>query len=338
MDISDRLSGPMDLDPLIRQFLDEAAVALAPVGDPTLSIAKRRRLADSIGATLHQRVADPGPEVGEIRDHTVDVTGGQIRLRSYSPVGAGPFPGHVVLHGGGWWQGSIDDWICDVQARERCAGAGSVVVAVDYRLAPEHPFPTPLDDCRAAWLWVVAHADILDIDLDRLSLGGVSAGGNLAAALCLLLRDRDEPMPVLQLLEAPATDFSFDHPSVLEYGPEAGFDAEQFGPILRMYLPDPADEQNPYAAPLRAPDLSDLPPAHIMTAEYDALRDAAELYAEALRGAGVPVTLSRHAGHVHTSPVMTAVLESARAWREEVLDALRKVAAAEPRRLTEATT
>jgi len=316
----------MRLEPLIGQFLADAAAAMAPLGDPDLTIPQRRHLADTIGATLHQQVAEPGPAVADIRDHTVDVEGGRIRLRAYTPAGQGPFPAHVVLHGGGWWQGSIDDWISDVQARERCAASHSVVVMVDYRLAPEHPFPTPLQDCHAAWLWVVSNADALGIDPARLSLGGVSAGGNLAAALCLLLRDRGEPLPVLQLLEAPALDFSLDHPSMQEFGvPEFGLNKDQFKPFVRMYLPDPADEQNPYAAPLFATDFTGLPPAHILTAEYDALRDAAELYAEALRGAGVPVTLTRHAGQVHTSPVMTAVLEAARAWRGEVLEALQQI-------------
>lgn len=319
----------MQLDPSIRRFLDEAVVVMAPLADPDLTIAERRQLADRLGATLHQQVAEPGPAVGGIQDHVVDVDGGQIRLRSYVPAGKGPWPGHVVLHGGGWWQGSIDDWISDVQARERCAGSGSVVVMVDYRLAPEHPFPTPLLDSRAAWLWVVANADALGIDRERLSLGGVSAGGNLAAALCLLLRDNREPLPVLQLLEAPAADFSFEHPSMLEFGPEFGIDKERFEPMARMYLPDPVDEQNPYASPLLADDVAGVPAAHIITAEYDPLRDGAELYAERLREAGVEVTLSRHVGQVHTSPVMTAVLQAAREWRREVLDALRKIAAGE---------
>lgn len=323
----------MLLDPLIRQFLDEAAAALAPLGEPGRSIPEMRYLADSIGATLHQKVAEPGPPVGKIREHTVGVEGGEIRLRSYSPAGDGPFPGHVLMHGGGWWQGSIDDWISDVQARERCTGSGSVVVTVDYRLAPEHPFPTPLLDCTAAWLWVLSNADALGIDPERLSLGGVSSGGNLAAALCLLLRDRGEPLPVLQVLEAPAVDFSFDHPSMLEFGSEFGMDKERFGPMIRMYLPDPADEQNPYAAPLFAPDLSGLPPARILTAEYDPLRDGAERYAERLRDAGVDVTVTRHAGQVHTSPAMTAVLEAARTWRGEVLDALRKAAVGDRKHL-----
>lgn len=323
-------AGLMRLDPAIRRFLDDAVAAMAPLANPDLTIPERRQLADSIGAELHRLVAEPGPPVGDVREHVVDVDGGQIRLRSYVPVGDGPFPGHVVLHGGGWWQGSIDDWISDVQARERCAGSGTVVVMVDYRLAPEHPFPTPLDDCRSAWLWVVANAKALGIDVRRLSLGGVSAGGNLAAALCLLLRDRGEPLPVLQLLEAPAADFSFDHASMLEFGPEFGIDRERFGPMVRMYLPDPSDELNPYASPLLATDVTGLPTAHIITAEYDPLRDGAELYAERLRQAGVAATLRRHAGQVHTSPVMTAVLEAAREWRSEVLDVLRTVAATEP--------
>ena len=324
----------MHLDPAIERFIQEASVAMAPLGDPALSVAERRQLADEIAATLHRTVAEPGPEVAAIRDHVVDVDGGQIRLRSYTPEGAGPFPGHVVLHGGGWWQGSIDDWISDVQARERCAGADTVVVMVDYRLAPEHPFPTPLEDCRAGWLWTVAHAEALAIDPSRISLGGVSAGGNLAAALCLLLRDSGQPLPSLQLLEAPAVDFRVDRPSMLEFGPASGVDPEGYLAMVRMYLPNPADDEHPYAAPLLAPNLTGLPPAHILTAEYDVLRDAAELYADALRAAGVHVTLTRHAGHLHTSPVMTKVLPIARAWRGEVLEALRSAAGA-PQSLTE---
>ena len=316
----------MALDPVIRNFLDNAAEAMAPLANPDLTIPERRALADSIGATLHQQVAEPGPAVGDVRDHTVEVEGGQIRLRVYTPAGDGPFAGHVSLHGGGWWQGSVDDWISDVQARERCAGADSVVVMVDYRLAPEHVFPTPLHDCHAAWMWVVANAEALGIDPHRISLGGVSAGGNLAAALCLLLRDRSEPLPVLQLLEAPALDFDFTRPSMREFGPAFGMDEPSFLPLVRMYLPDAADEQHPYAAPALAPDLHGLPPAHILTAEYDALRDAAEVYAERLRAADVPVRLTRHAGQVHTSPVMTGVFEGALAWRAEVLDTLRVVA------------
>lgn len=317
----------MQLHPTIQSFLASAGEAMAPLADPSLSLPERRRLADAIAATLHQQVAEPGPEVAQVRDNTIDVDGGRIRLRIYVPEGSGPLAGHVVLHGGGWWQGSIDDWVGDVQARERCVAAQTVVVAVDYRLAPEHPFPTPLEDCRAAWLWVVDNAATLGIDSQRISLGGVSAGGNLAAALCLLLRDRSEPLPVLQLLEAPALDFDFTRPSMQEFGPAFGMDEQSFLPLVRMYLPDAADDHNPYAAPALAPDLHGLPPAHILTAEYDALRDAAELYAERLRDAGVPVELTRHAGQVHTSPVMTAVLEAARSWRDEVLDVLRRIAA-----------
>lgn len=316
----------MQLDPLIQRFLDDAAAALAPLSDPALTVAERRSSADAVAATLHRSVAQPGPQVGEISDHTVAVEGGEIRLRCYTPEGDGPFAGHVVLHGGGWSQGSVDDWICDVQARERCAGGDSVVVTVDYRLAPEHRFPTALEDCRAAWLWVVDQAAALRIDPERISLCGVSAGGNLAAALCLLLRDRGEALPVLQLLEAPVVDFDCDRPSMVTFDSEAGMDIEAFRAMVRTYLHDPADAANPYAAPLLARDLRGLPPAHIMTAEYDLLRDGAELYAARLAEAGVPVTLTRHAGQVHTSPVMTAVLEAARDWRAEVLDVLLRIA------------
>lgn len=315
----------MKLHARIQQFLDDSTAAMAPTREPGLTVAEIRRLSDGIAADLHRQVAEPGPEVAAVEDGVVEVDGGTIRVRTYVPDGDGPFAGHLVLHGGGWCQGSIDDWIGDVQARERCAGARTVVVNVDYRLAPEHPFPTALHDCLAAWTWVLDRTTELRIDPTRLSVGGTSAGGNLAAALCLALRDQGRPLPVLQLLEAPALDLGYDSASMRELGPVFGITEEAWTRAVRLYVLDADDVGHPYVSPLRAPDLRGLPPAHILTAEHDALRDPAEAYAARLREAGVPVTLTRHAGQVHVSPAMTAVLEGARAWRAEVLEALRQV-------------
>lgn len=323
---SHQASGPSctgpSLDPPIRRFFEDCTAELAAFADLDLGIPDRRRRADAAATTIHRSVAQPGPPVASVTEHRVPVDGGVIRVRAYTPPGPGPHAAHLLLHGGGWWQGSIDDWIIDVQARERCVGARCVVVTVDYRLAPEHPFPTPPDDCYAALCWVADHAEQLAVDPARLSIGGSSAGGNLAAAAAVMARDRGQPHLVLQLLEVPAVDHSCDHPSVRQFG-DLVPDLDTIARLTAMYLPNPSDRQHPYAAPLLAPDLSGLPPAYIATAELDPLRDGAELYGRRLGDAGVHVTVVRHRTHIHTSPVMTATLESARRWRQGVLAVLR---------------
>jgi acetyl esterase len=316
------LPAASSLDPSIRQFLADSTAALDSFAGLNLDLAELRARSDHAATTMHRRVAQPGPAVASVTDHLVPVEGGTILVRIYTPPGPGPHPAHVLLHGGGWWHGSIEDWIIDVQARERCVGAQCVVVTVDYRLAPEHPFPIPAEDCYTALCWLADNASQLEVNPTKLSMGGSSAGANLAAAASLMARDRGHPGLILQLLEVLAADHSRDHDSVRQFN-HLGPDLETLTHITAMYLPNPGDAQHPYAAPLLAPDLSGLPPAYIATAELDPLRDGAELYARRLNEANVSVTAVRHRGHIHTSPVMTAHLGSARRWRDGVLAVLR---------------
>ena len=200
--------------------------------------------------------------------------------------------------------------------------ASCAVVSVDYRLAPEHKFPTAPEDCYRALLWVVEHAESLGVDRDRIAVGGGSAGANLAAVVALMARDRNGPDLVLQVLEAPCTDFVNEHPSVEE---NDGFilDRQTFAQMREDYFVRPEDAADPYASPLLADDLTGLPPAFVITAELDPLRDEGEAYAARLESAGVPTVLRRCEGHVHGASAMTKLLPSARAIRNELHEALR---------------
>ena len=202
-------------------------------------------------------------------------------------------------------------------------GADCQVISVDYRLAPEHPFPTGAEDGYAALLWVAAHAEELEVQLDRLSVGGISAGGGLAAALTLMTRDRGGPRLCFLAVDIPALDATMSQPSVQEFGEGYVLTRESLVEAYGFYLPDPALARHPYASPLLAEDLSGLPPAFVLTCECDPLRDEGEAYARRLREAGVPVTTYRAAGHVHSSTYLTRLLPSARRAVAATTDALR---------------
>jgi acetyl esterase len=274
---------------------------------------------------MFAEIGEPGPRVRERRLVDVPVPGGTIEALVYVPPGAGPHPAHVFVHGGGWGLGSIHHAIVDATCRERCVGASCVVVSVGYRKAPEHAFPVPLDDAFAAVRWVVDHAETLDVRRDLVTIGGQSAGGNLAAAVALRARDEGGPAIAFQLLEIPALDLTFAHPSVATYATGFGLTARDMEQFRDAYVRVADDTTHPYASPLLAPDLAGLPPAHVMVAEYDVLRDEGEAYAHRLNAAGVPATLAMHAGHIHGSGSYTAVMASARAWRDEVVATLRAV-------------
>ena len=229
---------------------------------------------------------------------------------------------HLFLHGGGWVAGSAHDSYIDILSRERAVGASCVVVAVDYRKAPEHTFPTGLEDTQAALEWVVAHADELGARPDLVTIGGQSAGANLAAALAVKLRDEDGFQLALQLLEAPALDLTLSLPSHETYGTGYGLHLADVRRLVPLYLTDPDEATNPYASPLLAPDLSGLPPAHVMSAEFDMLRDDGERYVQRLHAAGVPATFSLQRGHVHFSAALTKPMAAARAWRDEAVSVL----------------
>ncbi len=265
-----------------------------------------------------------GPEVHSVTDHDVPVDGGQVVARVYRPGPEPALPAHLILHGGGWWQGSIDDYIGDAICRQRCSEAHVVVVSLDYRLAPEHPFPTGLNDAYAALRWMEAEARTLGIDPACLSVGGSSAGGNLAAALTRRARDEGGPGLVFQLLEVPVLDLTGKtaRDAVRTPVEDAMISALMSG-VGHYIGDDPIRALDPLVSPLHADDLSGLPPAFILTAEFDPLRVEGERYAERLRAAGVPAKAVRHAGALHGSSMLTRVWDQAADWQREATAALR---------------
>jgi acetyl esterase len=238
----------------------------------------------------------PGEEVESVRDVTVPGPGGPIRVRVFRPAGEGPLPVVAYVHGGGWAIGSLDAFgpVCRALAN----ASGAVVASIDYRLAPEHPFPAGLDDVRAAVRWLAANAREFDGDPDRIAVAGDSAGGNLATVTARRLRDEGGPALRFQALVYPVCDSALNTPSYRECAAGFGLSALGMKRYWDWYL-DGADGSRPDASPLQAEDLSGLPPAFVLTVRDDVLRDEGEAYARALEAAGVPVTLRRYDGAVH---------------------------------------
>jgi acetyl esterase len=268
------------------------------------------------------RAAGGTPEpVEAVTERDIDGPGGPLRLRVHRPAGAGPLPALVYFFGGGWVLGTIDtsDGICRALAN----AAGCVTVSVGYRLAPEHRFPAAVHDCAAGVHWVAANAAGLGVDAGRIGVGGDSAGGNLAAAVTLLCRDTG-PRLAHQLLVYPNTDHGADTASRRESVDPLLFNRTSVDWYWGHYLRSPADGADPLASPLRAPDLSGLPPATVVTAEYDPLRDEGEAYAARLAAAGVPVELRRFDGMIHGFFAMSGDLDQGReavAWAADRLRA-----------------
>jgi acetyl esterase len=234
----------------------------------------------------------PGPEIEHVEDITIPVDGAEIDARRYRPAGA---HGTIVwLHGGGWVLGEIA--VSDAMCRILAEHSGASVLSIGYRLAPEHPFPVPLDDCFAALAWAAEH------EQGPLVVGGDSAGGNLAAVCALRARDRGGPQLAAQLLIYPATDTDLATPSYVQHGSDELpllLGTREMAWFYRHYLPNDEDWQNPEAAPLHASDLSGLPPAIVVVAEYDPLRDDSTRYAERLAQAGVEVTILTYDDQPH---------------------------------------
>lgn len=267
-------------------------------------------------------------DVGSVHTAMVPVDGGEIKVRIYQPASQGPHPIHVFYHGGGWMAGTIEETFVDNACRERTALAGYVTVAVEYRLAPEFKFPIPLEDSYAALLWIVEHATNYDGDPENVTIGGGSAGGNLAAAIALKARDENGPRIGLQVLEVPALDLTKGSASIKQYGGgEYPLSATEIDTCIQGYLRSPEDASNPYVSPLLAEDVSGLPPALIISSEFDPLQLDGARYAQRLQEAGVAVTFSLGAGHVHGSSQFTKLLPEAAAWRNQVIDALKAHAA-----------
>jgi acetyl esterase len=280
---------PVAMDPQVRAFLAAANASPQPAIE-TLPIATVRKQYASLTPIFH-----PYVDLARVTDLRTDAG---VSLRIYQPASRsrGPQPGIVYFHGGGWVMGDLETH--DTLCRQLAYHAAAVVIAVDYRRAPEHPFPAAFDDAFAAVRQVCDRASSMGLDATRIAVAGDSAGGNLAAAVALKARDAGGPTIAMQCLLYPVLDHGCDSESYRSFATEHGLTAAKMHFFWRSYLGG-ADGGQPYASPLRAKDLTGLPPAHIITAEYDVLRDEGEAYARRLRSAGVRVELERCAGMIH---------------------------------------
>ncbi len=273
-------------------------------------------------AALSTMPAEPAPT----EDRVLEGPGGPLSVRLYRLHGDGAGPLVVYFHGGGWTIGGIDTH--DAVCQQLAVGTPAVVVSVDYRLAPEHPFPAALEDAEVATAWAAAHAEELGGD-GRLVVAGDSAGGNLAAVVARHARDKGGPSIDFQLLLYPVTDLTCSHPSYEENGEGNLLTRNLMELFISSYLSG-ADPGDPDVSPLLAADLAGLPPAHVVTAEFDPLRDEGEAYARRLAEAGVAASFTRYEGTIHYFLAMDGIFDESRRAMAEVLDVLRQAAPSSP--------
>jgi acetyl esterase/lipase len=303
----------MPLDPKAQALLDDVKASGRPNAH-LLPVAEARANFEALFASL-----GPGPEVAEVRD----VEAGGVRALSYRPAADGPLPVVAYFHGGGWLLGSVAAY--DIVCRALAQASGALVVSIAYRLAPEHRFPAAFDDAYAATAWLAEHAEVLGGDPARLAVAGDSAGGNLAAAVSLLARERG-PSLRFQLLVYPVTTCDLD----------LGFDPTYEGYFLyrdellwhqEHYLASPAAASDWRVSPLAAASHAGLPPALVMTAECDPIRPQGELYAERLRAAGVATELRQYPGMIHGFFGLDSVFDVAADAMRDAGEALRRALA-----------
>ncbi len=294
----------MPLDPQVKVVL-ETMGALAMPGLADVSPDVMRQAFEEQG-----RARPEGESVAKVVDRQIPGPDGELTVRVYTPFGTGPFPVLTYFHGGGFVLCSLDSH--DNTCRELTNAAQCVVVSVDYRLAPEAPFPAAPEDCYAATRWVAENAREVDGDPERLAVGGDSAGGNLAAVVALMARDQGGPALVHQLLIYPVTNYAFDTPSYTENAEGYFLTREMMQWFWGHYLKTEADGIQSLASPLRADDVSNLPPATVITAEFDPLRDEGEAYAARLLASGVSTELVRYDGMIHGFFGMTDALDRAK--------------------------
>jgi acetyl esterase len=309
----------MPLDPVMKAFLDQMAQQPGP---------KMHELAASGARALFTALMDAvGPKdvpIGKVVNLTCPGPGGEIPLRSYTPVApaAEALPALVYYHGGGFVIGDLDthDGCCRMIANE----AGIQVIAVDYRLAPEHKFPAAPDDAYAALAFVEANARELGVDANRLAVGGDSAGGALAAVVAQIARDKGGLKLAFQVLLFPVTQIGTATRSLQHFA--EGYFLERAGLewFYANYLPADADKSDPRVSPLFAQSFAGLPPAFVMVAEFDPLHDEGVQYAEKLRQAGVAVEISDHAGLVHDFIYLQGVLPQAALAVKDIAAALKR--------------
>jgi len=296
----------MPLDPLVKAFLDRAAAIPRPKPwdlPPTMA---RQGFAGMMQLTGPKDVA-----VGKIDNFTIRGPGGDIRARAYAPIAAGgPQATLIYFHGGGFVVGGLEshDGLCRLFAAE----GGFKVIAVDYRLAPEHPWPAAVDDAMAAVQWIEANAADLGVDAGRIAVGGDSAGGLLTAIVTQSLRDKVKLKIAYQMLLFPATQIGGETSSLHEFAVGYFLERRSIEYFNSLYLPPGADNSAPRVSPLRAKDFSGLPPAFVMLGGFDPLHDEGLAYAEKLKAAGVKVTIADYPDMVHCFIYLQTVLPQAR--------------------------
>jgi acetyl esterase len=307
----------MALDPQMQQLLEETkALRLPPIYDIPISEARRRvlKMVNYIGMFYD------GVE-------TIDVLtrgeGQSVPCRIYRLSNPELAPAVLFYHGGGWVTGCLEthDYVCRTLVNQ----SSCAIVAVDYRLAPEHPYPKPLEDAWSAATWVARHAEQLGLDPARIGVMGDSAGGTLAAAVSQMARDRRELDLVCQVLIYPALEhWSAGMKSYQLYGAEYPLTSEMMAWFWKQYVPNEVHWNDPLAFPLKSSGINGLPPTLVVTAEYDVLRDEAEVYAQKLQTAGVDVRLSRYNGMLHGFLMHFPILEKGQAAMAEVASFLRE--------------
>lgn len=307
------------LDPDIEAVLERGKQAAATVTDPW-DLATQRRMFAAAG---NANAPEP-PPMRRVTDVAIPGPAGDIPARLFEAVSVAtgtPPPMMVYFHGGGWVLGSLDSH--DTFARVLSDVCGAVVVSVDYRLAPEHRFPAAVDDAWAATQWAAVNAAALGADPARLAVAGDSAGGNLAAVMCLLARDAGGPSIAAQMLLYPAVDFTAETGSRRDLATGYGLTTQALDWFAEQYLNDPADARDPHASPLLAENHANLPPAVVAVGHFDPLRDESEAYAERLRAAGVSVTYACHPGMTHGFLRMGGAVRRANPALAETAAALR---------------
>jgi acetyl esterase len=294
------------LDPQARAFLARLRSANRPPFS-RLTPAQAR----SASAALTALMGGPPEPLARVLDRSIPGPRGPIPIRIYTPHGATePAPVLVYFHGGGFVIGDIA--MVDETCRLLAAKSGCIVVSVDYRLAPEHPYPAPREDAFAATAWVAREGPSFGADPHRLAVGGDSAGGTLAAVTSLASRAAGGPEIAFQLLVYPGSDRDFTRPSMVEFGEDYLLTTDTMRWFHHHHTGAGADERDPYLTPLAATDLTGLPPALVITAGFDPLRDGGELYAARLKDAGVPVELVRYDGMIHGFFAFPNVFDAAR--------------------------
>jgi acetyl esterase len=294
----------MTIHPQCQAILDVAAAGESMFDAPDVAEVRRRYLAST------DIFAPPTPDMKSVEDRNIPGPDGDLPVRIFTPEGvSGPLPVLVFFHGGGWVVGDLDSH--DAMCRILSGGAGCLVIAVDYRMGPEHPFPAAPNDAIAALNWAYKNAASLGGDPDRIAVGGDSAGGNLSAATTLHARDNDGPKLSFQLLIYPAVDMTETGGSRITHGEGRMLTTEAIDWFEERYLRDDNDRKDPRASPLLASDHSNLPPAFVLTAEYDPLSDEGKAYADALTAAGGQVQYKCYPGMLHGFARMGALVDMA---------------------------